>query len=122
MSWPIVVVEPALTWLHELRKADRDTARQVGAALEILAEEGPALGRPLVDTLKGTSLAHLKELRPGSSGSTEVRLIFIFDPERNAVILVAGDKSGRWSSWYPAAIKTAEAAYRAYLGAHRDAS
>ncbi len=115
MPWPIVVVEPALTWLRELRKTDRDTACQVGAALDILAEEGPALGRPLVDTLKGTDLAHLKELRPGSSGSTEVRLIFRFDPERNAVILVAGDKSGKWSGWYLTAIKQAEDAYATYL-------
>ncbi|MEY9969433.1 hypothetical protein ABIA33_007521 [Streptacidiphilus sp. MAP12-16] len=53
-----------MTWLHELRKADRDTARQVAAAPEILAEEGPAPGRRLVDTLKGTDLARLKELRP----------------------------------------------------------
>ncbi|WP_323378110.1 type II toxin-antitoxin system RelE/ParE family toxin [Streptomyces smaragdinus] len=69
MSWPIVVVEPALTWLHELRKSDRDSARQAGAALTILSEEGPALGRPLVDTLAGSNLTHLKELRPVRAGA-----------------------------------------------------
>ncbi|WP_229687044.1 type II toxin-antitoxin system RelE/ParE family toxin [Micromonospora parathelypteridis] len=39
-------------------------------------EHGPALGRPLVDRLKGSSFHHMKELRPGSAGSTEVRMIF----------------------------------------------
>lgn len=104
---------------HELRKTDRDTARQVGAALTVLAEEGLVLGRPLVDTLAGTKLPHLKELRPGSSGASEVRLVFIFDPDRNAVILVAGNKAGRWSSWYDDAIKEAERSYAEYLATRK---
>ena len=60
-------------------------------------------------------LHNLKELRPGSSGTAEVRILFIFDPARNAVLLVAGDKSGRWEQWYQDAIPAAEAAYEAYL-------
>ena len=115
MAWPIIVVEPALSWLHELRRTDRSTAQQVGAALRVLSEERPALGRPLVDTLKCKSLDHLKELRPGSTGTSEVRLLFLFDPDRNAVVLVGGDKAGRWRSWYSSAIKQAERAYADYL-------
>jgi hypothetical protein len=48
---------------------------------------------------------------PGSSGATEVRLLFVFDQLRRAVSLVGGDKSGRWSGWYKTAIPQAEAAY-----------
>ncbi|WP_374991111.1 type II toxin-antitoxin system RelE/ParE family toxin [Streptomyces sp. LHD-70] len=81
----------------------------------MLQVEGPALGRPLVDRVAGSNLPNLKELRPGSKGSTEVRLLFAFDPARNAVVLVGGDKSGNWSGWYRTAIKEAEAAYQAYL-------
>jgi hypothetical protein len=44
-----------------------------------------------------------------------VRILFIFDPARNAVLLVAGDKSGWWDQWYRDAIPAAEAAYEAYL-------
>jgi hypothetical protein len=44
-----------------------------------------------------------------------VRILFIFDPARNAVLLVAGDKSGQWQEWYAQAIPAAEAAYEAYL-------
>ena len=42
----------------------------------------------------------MKELRPGSQGSSELRIHFAFDPERNAVLLVAGDKSKSWKKWY----------------------
>jgi hypothetical protein len=60
-------------------------------------------------------LHNLKELRPGSTGTTEMRILFIFDAERNAVLLVAGDKSGQWTTWYRRAIPVAEARYATYL-------
>jgi hypothetical protein len=81
----------------------------------VLAEEGPGLGRPLVDTVSGSKLTNLKELRPGSAGDTEVRLLFVFDPQRRAVFLVGGDKSGKWSDWYKTAISRAEDAYAEHL-------
>src|SRR5438445_5015466 len=61
---------------------------------------GPTLGRPLVDRVKGSQLHNLKELRPGSSAQTEIRTLFVFDPKRQAVLLVAGVKAGVWSQWY----------------------
>ncbi|MDI3389848.1 type II toxin-antitoxin system RelE/ParE family toxin [Streptomyces sp. B-S-A8] len=115
MGFRIIVVEPALGWIHELRKSDREALAQIAAALDVLQVEGPALGRPLVDRVAGSNLPNLKELRPGSRGSTEVRLLFAFDPARNAVVLVGGDKSGNWTGWYRTAVKAAEAAYQAYL-------
>jgi Phage derived protein Gp49-like (DUF891) len=63
----------------------------------------------------GHGYTNLKQLRPGSSGTSEVRILFIFDPARNAVLLIAGDKSGRWQEWYREAIPAAEAIYEAYL-------
>jgi hypothetical protein len=46
---------------------------------------------------------------------TEVRLLFVFDPQRRAVFLVGGDKSGQWSDWYKIAIPQAEEAYAEHL-------
>jgi len=89
VTWEVLVVEPALSWLHELRRTDRRTLVLISQAIDALSIEGPALGRPLVDTVKGSSLSNLKELRPGSAGASEVRLLFVFDPQRQAVILVA---------------------------------
>ncbi|WP_440102079.1 type II toxin-antitoxin system RelE/ParE family toxin [Streptosporangium sp. H16] len=115
MNWQIVIVPEVRDWLHELRKADRQTLLLIAAALDRVAEEGPGLGRPLVDTLQGSTIRNLKELRPGSGGRSEVRLLFVFDPWRQAVFLVAGDKSGDWSGWYGVAIKAAEVRFARYL-------
>ncbi|WP_406335988.1 type II toxin-antitoxin system RelE/ParE family toxin [Streptomyces sp. NBC_00203] len=60
-------------------------------------------------------LSNLKELRPGSAGPTEVRLLFVFDPDRQAVILVGGDKAGNWSGWYRVVVPQAEQAYADHL-------
>jgi hypothetical protein len=57
----------------------------------------------------------LKELRPGSAGSSEVRILFAFDPWRSSVLLVAGDKAGRWTEWYRQAIPRAEQLYETYV-------
>lgn len=79
-------------------------------AIDGLAEAGPGLGRPLVDTIHGSTLANLKELRPGT-----VRILFAFDPWRSSILLVAGDKAGQWNAWYREAIPLAEHRYETYL-------
>jgi hypothetical protein len=61
--------------------------------------------------VKGSKLHNLKEPRPGSAGRSEVRILFCFDPKRQAVLLVAGDKSGQWRDWYKQAIPLAEERY-----------
>jgi hypothetical protein len=115
VHWQIVIVPEVRDWLHELRKTDRQTLMLIAAALDRIAEEGPGLGRPLVDTLQGSTIRNLKELRPGSSGRSEVRLLFVFDPWRQAVFLVAGDKAGDWENWYDGAILMAETRFARYL-------
>jgi hypothetical protein len=62
----------------------------VDDAIYALSRSGPALGRPLVDTITGSKIKNLRELRPGSSGSSEIRILFVFDPWRSAILLVAG--------------------------------
>lgn len=112
MSWDIILVPEVHDWYLALDDASADL---VGDAVEVLAERGPALGRPLVDRITGSALHNLKELRPGSAGRSEIRIMFIFDPERRAVLLIAGDKAGNWSRWYRDAIKLAEDRYDRYL-------
>ncbi len=80
----------------------------VTAAIDQLEADGPNLGRPLVDRIEDSKIHNLKELRPGSAGTSEVRILFVFDPERQAVLLVAGDKTGRWNRWYDENIPVAE--------------
>lgn len=94
MPYRLVMTRQVRDWLHALRSGD-------------------------ADRIDGSRLHNLKELRPGSSGVSEVRILFIFDPVRNAVLLVAGDKAGRWKEWYAEAIPAAEAAYEAYVEGQR---
>ena len=68
-----------------------------------------------MDRVTGSRLHNLKELRPGSAGKTEIRILFIFDPQRRAILLVAGDKAGHWTRWYRDAIKLAEDRYDRFL-------
>lgn len=57
----------------------------------------------------------MKELRPPSSGTTEIRLLFAFDPRREATFLVAGDKAGNWDSWYRQVIPLAAERFTQHL-------
>ncbi len=59
----------------------------------LLRDFGPGLGRPTVDTLKGSKHSNMKEIRFAWSGEVW-RVAFAFDPERQAVLLVGGDKGG----------------------------
>lgn len=74
-----------------------------------LEAEGPSLGRPAVDRVKGSVRDNLKELRP-------LRILFVFDPRWQAVLLVAGDKAGSWKQWYVENVPLAEQRYDRRLG------
>ena len=115
MAYRLEIVAEVRDWLHQLRRSDHTTAILGGQAITALLEEGPSLGRPLVDRIKGSTLHNLKELRPSSTGSSEIRILFVFDATRHAVLLVAGDKAGRWVDWYRTSIPVAEARYVTYL-------
>jgi hypothetical protein len=62
---------------------------------------------------------NMKELRPGSRGRSEIRILFVFDPWRSAILLVGADKSGDWQGWYRRAIPEAERLYEHYLKERR---
>ncbi|MGH3564933.1 MAG: type II toxin-antitoxin system RelE/ParE family toxin [Pseudonocardia sp.] len=109
-EWQIYIANEVRDWLDGL---DMSTHSRVVQAIDTLAEAGPGLGRPLVDTIHGSSIANLKELRPGT-----VRILFAFDPWRSSILLVAGDKSGEWNAWYRHAIPLAEQRYERYLKEH----
>jgi hypothetical protein len=95
-EWEIRVTNELLAWIGTLGGRTR---AQVVDAIDRLAEAGPALGRPLVDSIAHSEISNLKELRPGSSGRSEVRILFVFDPWRSAILLTGGDKSGDWQGW-----------------------
>ena len=81
----------------------------------LLEEFGPKLGRPHVDTLKDSKHANMKELRFDANNGVW-RVAFAFDPNRNAILLIAGDKSGSSQSrFYRKLIKKADTRFYAHL-------
>lgn len=106
-EWEIYIADEVREWLDAL---DTATHNRVVQAIDTLADAGPGLGRPLVDTIHGSKITNLKELRPGS-----VRILFAFDPWRSSILLVAGNKTGQWNAWYHHAIPLAEERYERYL-------
>ena len=99
-------------WLGSL---DQETYNRVLAAADILREDGPSLGRPLVDTVKGSRFANMKELRPPAPGRLTIRVLFAFDPVRQAILLVGGDKRNDWDKWYKRNIPLADARFARHL-------
>ena len=103
-----------------VRKADHLFWHQlVNQAILVLERNGPGEGRPLIDSITASRIANIKELRPPSSGRSEIRILLVFDPWRAAILLVAGDKSGQWDKWYRSAIPRAERLYDDYLAERR---
>jgi hypothetical protein len=86
-------VELADEFKPEFDALAHDVRIEILALARVLQEFGPQLGRPRVDTLKGSRHANMKELR-FSMADGEWRVAFAFDPRRRAILLVAGDKSG----------------------------
>jgi hypothetical protein len=94
----------------------REDVRTEILALSLVLEEfGLHLGRPRVDTLNGSRHPNMKELR-FSAADGEWRAAFAFDPRRRAILLVAGDKSGRSEKrFYRELIRNADARFHAHL-------
>lgn len=119
MAWEIVLTREVEEWFLALSETDPQAADSVEDIIGVLEAEGPTLGRPLVDRITGSRLHNLKELRPPS---TSIRILFLFDPERNAVLLTAGDKQGQWKSWYAENIPLAEVRYERWRETEGNAS
>jgi hypothetical protein len=64
-----------------------------------------------VDPIQGSKIHHLNELRPGSAGRSELRVLLAFDPTRSALLLLGGDNAGNWQRWYRENIPIAERLY-----------
>lgn len=109
MSWAVEGTDQMRGWYDSLGEEDQD---RINAAVELLEERGPTLGRPIVAEVAGTKVHNLKELRPLGSA---IRILFAFDPRRTAILLLGGNKAGEWNRWYRGAIPQAIDLYQAYL-------
>ncbi len=110
--WEITQTEEFAKWFSESNERLQD---DILIHIEILKQIGPHLGRPYADTLKGSSLKNLKELRFRSE-SKVIRIFFIFDADRIGVLLIGGDKSGSGDKiFYDQMITKSEKVFIKYL-------
>ncbi|HEX5280231.1 MAG TPA: type II toxin-antitoxin system RelE/ParE family toxin [Micropepsaceae bacterium] len=112
MAWTVRFQEDFDAEFGDLSEAVQD---ELLAMVRLLGDFGPQLGRPHADTLKGSDYANMKELRLLADGGVW-RVAFAFDPKREGILLVAGDKSGgSESKFYKRLIKKADERYQKHL-------
>jgi len=110
MKWNIIFDPDFKIWFYQQEQGLQD---ETFAVLSVLGELGPKLGRPRVDTLEGSTFQNMKELRIQYQGEPW-RILFAFDPKRQAVLLVGGNKTGN-KRWYKENIPITDKRYRKYL-------
>jgi hypothetical protein len=109
--WNVEYTDEFGSWFASLSAEQQEA---IAARVHQLEQAGPALRRPTVAEIRTSDFApRMKELRCSSDGS--LRVLFIFDPRRTAVLLFGGDKAARWDPWYRAAVPVADALYRMHL-------
>lgn len=111
-SWIIKQTVEFQVWFDE---ADEKLKQDIVEHVELLRQMGPLLGRPYADTLKGSSIKNLKELRFDSREKV-IRIFYVFDPDRNGVLLIGGNKSSsQGKAFYKDFIAKSEKFYTNYL-------
>ena len=108
--WNVEVTDEFKDWFNSLRE---DEQSSVTASVDLLEIKGPSLGRPQVDTIRGSRHANMKELRTQHKGRP-IRMFFAFDPRRAAILLIGGDKTGD-DRFYERMIPLADELYDDYL-------
>jgi hypothetical protein len=110
-TWMVEVVatDEFQAWYEGLGESQRD---EVDFLVGLLEQKGVTLGHPYSSALKGAE-GPLRELR-GTSGKAELRVVYAFNPRREGVLLVGGDKSGD-SRFYERIIQEADKIWREYL-------
>jgi hypothetical protein len=113
MAWNVETTDEYDVWFTE---QTGESQASIQMKVEFLKDYGPLLPRPYADTLKGSKLSNLKELR-AQTESHVFRVAFLFDEKRKAILLIGGDKKGKDEKrFYRNLIKRAEEIYEAYRG------
>ena len=111
--WEVSGTDEFAGWYVSLDAKDQS---KVDERIELLARSGPTLRRPVVGEITTSTYKNMKELR-AKSGRAHLRVLFIFDPLREALLLLGGDKAedSQWNDWYVTAVPAADALYKSYL-------
>jgi hypothetical protein len=106
----IIVTLEFVNWYEALTEAEQEGIRPIVAMLEAV---GAMLGYPQSSAVKGSRYPGMRELRIQHAGRP-YRILYAFDPIRQAVLLMGGDKTGD-GRWYEKAIRVADKLFTEYL-------
>ena len=90
MSWDVEYTDEFGDWWADIGESEQE---DIAAAVELLAEQGPALRFPYSSGVAGSRHGRMRELRIQSNGRP-IRVFYAFDPRRMAILLIGGDKTG----------------------------
>ena len=110
MAWEIEVTDEFMRWYDGLSEREQD---DIEAIVDLLTEQGPSLPRPHSDHVRDSRHSNMRELRV-QSGGDPYRIFYAFDPRRNAILLIGGNKRGN-NRFYVQNIPVADNLYDVYL-------
>lgn len=108
--WEVLQTDIFSEWFESL---DLPARESIYEKMLVLKKLGPSLGRPYVDTINCSKYKNMKELRIQSK-NRPFRIFFAFDPKRNAILLVGGNKAGK-KKFYEEMIPLADQLFTKYL-------
>jgi hypothetical protein len=110
MKWEVEYTDEFGQWWAQLTEEEQVS---VAASVALLEERGPKLGFPHSSSINGSRHSHMRELRIQHKGRP-YRTLYAFDPRRNAILLIGGDKTGD-DRWYEEHVPLADRLYDVHL-------
>ena len=110
MKWDVEYTDEFEEWWESLSESEQE---DVSASVQLLEERGPNLGFPHSSGISGSKHSHMRELRTQHNGKP-YRTLYAFDPRRNAILLIGGNKTGD-NRWYETHIVIADRVYDEHL-------
>ena len=110
MKWEVEYTDEFGNWWAKLSE---DEQVSVAASVMLLEARGPSLGFPHSSAINGSGHSHMRELRTQHQGRP-FRTLYAFDPLRNAILLIGGDKTGD-DRWYDVHVPLADRLYDDHL-------
>jgi hypothetical protein len=111
MATEIIVLDDFVTWYEALILEEQESVRRVVTLLE---DHGVALDYPYSSSVNGSRVGGMRELRTTHAGR-KLRVLYAFDPKRQAVLLLGGDKTGKGNRWLESVLPKAEKLFQKYL-------
>ena len=110
MSWEVEYTYEFEDWWHGLTEREQDS---LSAGVELFMQHGPHLPFPHSSDVRGSRHGAMRELRT-QSGGHPLRTFYVFDPRREAILLIGGDKTGN-DRFYKEYVPIADDLYDVHL-------